>query len=46
MEFIVQNAIKTANESSLGQINTIGQANIKVVGCGGYTRKAYKVLKL
>ena len=35
MEFIVQNAIKTANESSLGQINTIGQANIKVVGCGG-----------
>ncbi|MBS3108426.1 cell division protein FtsZ [Candidatus Woesearchaeota archaeon] len=36
MEFIVQNALKTASESgSLSQMTTIGQANIKVVGCGG-----------
>ena len=36
MEFIVQNALKGANEnSSLNQMNTIGQANIKVVGAGG-----------
>lgn len=35
MEFIVQNAIKTASESNFGSMNTIGQANIKVVGCGG-----------
>jgi len=36
MEFIVQNALKGASEnSSLNQMNTIGQANIKVVGAGG-----------
>ena len=35
MEFIVQNAIKSASENSFDQMNKIGQANIKVVGCGG-----------
>lgn len=33
MDFIIENAIKTAEEN---QDNfTVGQANIKVIGCGG-----------
>ncbi len=34
MEFLVQNAMKSAQENRFAD-STVGQANIKVVGCGG-----------
>ncbi len=34
MEFIIQNALKTAKESAFEEI-TVGQANIRVIGVGG-----------
>lgn len=34
MDFIIENAINKAEDSSVGDSN-VGQANIKVIGCGG-----------
>ena len=35
MDFIVQNAVKNAEEQQLSKTAEVGQANIKVIGCGG-----------
>ncbi|MEM4267880.1 MAG: cell division protein FtsZ [Candidatus Woesearchaeota archaeon] len=35
MDFLVKNALKTAESSQTQQSDLVGQANIKVIGCGG-----------